>query len=102
MPLISTKYASFFFWHKQEKRIPAAEKPITKLLTPTTTGTHTGIFVGHSGLGVMVVARVGAVALVDSGEDVESGTEDPVLVSVVGGGIGWPTLLTLVKMKGLA
>lgn len=89
---------------------------MTKLPNPTTTGTHTGMSVGHSGLEGVVVTGKGDGGSVDSepvksgtedvgsvdSEPVESGTEDTVLVSVVGVGTTVPRLLTLVKMKGLA
>lgn len=88
---------------------------MTKLPTPTTTGTHTGMSVGNSGLAGVVVTGKGDGGPVDS-EPVKSGTEDvgsvdsepvesgtdTVLVSVVGVGTTVPRLLTLVKIKGLA
>lgn len=88
--------------------IPATAKPVTRQPTPTTTGTHTGMSVGHSGLeGVVVTGKTEGGSVdsepVESGTEdvwsVESGTEDTVLVSV---GTTGPRLLTLVKMKGLA
>lgn len=81
--------------------IAATAKPVTRQPTPTTTGTHTGMSVGHSGLEGVVESGTEDGGLVDS-EPVESGTEDTVLVSVVGVGTTGPRLLTLVKMKGLA
>lgn len=91
--------------------IPATAKPVTRQATPTTTGTHTGMSVGHSGLeGVVLTGTLDCGSVdsepVESGTEdvwsVDTGTEDTVLVSVVGVGTTGPRLLTLVKMKGLA